>query len=807
MIQDLQLALRMLRRSPGFTMVALVALALGIGVNSAVFSVVEGALLRPLPFPQPDRLYFLSSAPKDGPFGPPHKSLGQMGMSDHLYPDVHAQLRDFDPIAAFDVAQPAALSGMGDAIRVGRARVTTEFLNVLEVNPALGRGFQSGDDQAGNEVAILSDKTWRGLFQSDRAVVGKRVVLDGVSHTVIGVMPAGFEFPPATDVWTARAVNPQPRQSWTLNVIGRLKPGVSPQQAEAGFQTIAGNLNRADSRARDIATQIVPLKEMLVAESRTSLLIFWGAAAFVLLIACANVANLLLMRAGSRTQEASVRLILGARPVRLIRQFLTENLVLSLAGGVMGWLLALWLVPALLALAPAGKIPRIDDVHMDWAALAFTLGLSALSGCLFGLAPAFQAARKDLGGAANLGSRTYTGVHERLRGALVVAEMSLAVILLMGAGLLLKSFLRIQGIDPGFHPEHVAAVTVDLPQSSYRTPESMQTFHRAMLAKLAAMPGIAAAAVNYRPLGGLLMMGDFHPESARSTPPGSLFAAKLTVSPGYFNVMGIRLLAGRDFTERDDASSGGVLIVSRKIANTLWPGEDAVGQRVSMQEHPTPDQWMTIVGVVDDVRQNDLKKTAVAALYQPYSQVRAAAFLGHMSFLLRTREREASAALPAIRRALREVDPAIPAQSLSDMQDLLAATTAEPLFQTRLLGAFSIMALALAALGIYSVLAYSVVQRTREIGIRMALGANTGEVTRMVMQRTMVLIAISLLAGGAGAFGITRVLSSALFEVQPTDPATAAGAVAILTLAALAAGWLPARRAARVDPMAALRYE
>jgi predicted permease len=798
----------MLRRNPGFTVVALLALALGIGVNSAVFSVVEGALLRPLPFPQPDRLYFLSSAAKNGPFGPPHISIGQgLGMSDHMYPDVRARVKDYDAVAAFDASQPAALSGMGDAIRVGRARVTTEFLNVLEIYPALGRGFQAGDDRPGNEVAILSDKSWRGLFQSDHAVVGKRVVLDGVSHTVIGVMPAGFEFPPATDVWTARDVVPVPRLSLTLNVIGRLKPGISPQQAEAEFRAISASLNNNDPRSRDLATQLFPLKEMLVSESRSSLLIFWGAAAFVLLIACANVANLLLMRAGSRTQEAGVRLILGARPARLIRQFLTENLVLSLAGGVIGWLLALWLMPALLALAPAGKIPRLGEVHMDPAALAFTLGLSLLSGCLFGLAPAFQAARKDLGGVAKLGSRTYTGAHEWLRGALVVAEMSLAVILLMGAGLLLKSFLRIQGIDPGFHPDHVAAVTVDLPQSNYRTPESMQAFHRAMLTKLAAMPGIAAAAVNYRPLGGLLIMGDFHPESARSTPPGSLFAVKLSVSSGYFQAMGIRLLAGRDFTERDDSSSGGVLIVSKKIAEALWPGEDAVGQRVSMQEHPKPDEWLTIVGVVDNVRQGDLKKAAGAALYQPYSQVRGAAFLGHMSFLLRTRDRQATAALPAIRSALREVDPSIPPQSLSDMQDLIAATTAEPLFETRLLGAFSLMALALAALGIYSVLAYSVVQRTREIGIRMALGANSREVTGMVMRRTVVLIAVSLALGGAGAFGVTRVLSSVLFEVQPTDPATAVGVMAILTAAALLAGWLPARRAARVDPMAALRYD
>ncbi len=803
-----------MRRNPGFTAAAMLALALGIGANTAVFTVVDGVLLRPLPFPQPERLYFLTSNPRNSPFGPPRHALGRgIGLADRNYPGVRRQIRAFDPVAVFDLEQPAALAGSSEPVRVGRSRVTPEFLAVLRVNPALGRGLQDGDDLPGRDgVMLLSDHLWRTRFGADRGVLGKNVTLDGLVHTVIGVMPPGFAFPPGADLWTPKAIQLNPHNSFFLNVIGRLKPGVDPRRAQAEFQNIIGHLAEENREApdfgdpRNFETGIIPLKEVLVGESRSSLLIFLGAVALVLSIACANVANLLLMRAASRHQEVAVRVALGASRGILVRQLLTESVLLSLGGGVLGMLLALWAVPALLALAPEGKIPRAGEIHIDATALAFTVGLALLTGIAFGLVPALQSTHRELRAVLSAAGRTSTGRHEGLRGALVVAEMALALVLLSGAGLLLKSFLRIRAVDPGFHPDRLLTVSVDLPPATYRAADDLRAFHQRTLAKLSAIPGVtAAAAVNFRPLGGPLAIGDFQMEHGRRRPRGFL-ADKPTISPGYFRAMGIRLIGGREFTGHDDASAPGVIIISQKVASTLWPGANPIGQRLSMQDQPKATDWLTIVGVVDDIHQRDLKNTASPAIYQPYSQVSLMGFLSHMTFVIRT-PGNPSVFAPALRRALREVDPNIPGQSLAPMQDLIAETTAEPLFQTRLLAVFSLMALALAAFGIYAVLAYSVEQRTREIGIRMALGAAAGDVMHMVLRRAIALIAIGLLAGAAGALAVTRVLAALLFEVQPTDGPTAAAVALLLAAVALLAGWLPARRAARLDPQVALRYQ
>ncbi len=808
LLRDIRLAARMMARNPGFTAAAVLALGLGIGADTAVFTIVHGVLLRPLPFPQPDRLYFLSSAPKNGPFGPLRHALGHgPGIADRLYLEFRPQVQSFDPVAVFDTAQPAALAGASEPVRVGRSAVTPEFLDVLRVHPALGRGFQSGDELPGHDhLVLLSDQLWRARFGADRGVVGKPVTLDGIAHTIVGVMPPGFAFPPAADLWTPRAVRIDAHNSSTLEVIGRLKPGGTPQRAQAEFEAILDPLYLGGGeKPANFETEIIPLKEMLVGESRLSLLVFSGAVGFVLLIACANVANLLLMRAASRRQEMVVRAALGAGRGRLLRQLLTESLTLSLAGGVLGMLLAAWIVPALLALAPLGRIPRSGEIHLDWAAYAFTLGIALLTGIAFGLVPALQSTRREMH--AILGAaRASTGRHEGLRNALVVAEMALALVLLTGAGLLLKSFLRIRSVYPGFHADHLLTVTVDLPPSTYRTALSLREFHQRMLVGLSNVGGVSvAAAVNSRPLGDFLAMGDFQMDRGRRRPRGFI-TAKPVVSPGYFRAMGIRLIAGRDFSQADDAAAPGVIVISRKVARTLWPDEDPIGQRLSMEDDPQPGDWLTVVGVVDDIRQQNLTRAAVAAIYQPYSQVRLMGFLDHMTFVLRTPGNPSDLA-PAVRRVLRDVDPRIPAQSLAPMQTLVAETTAEPLFQTRLLGAFSILALALAAFGIYAVLAYSVEQRTREIGIRMALGAGAGDVTRMVLRRAAMLIAIGLAAGSLGALAVTRVLASFLFEVRPTDAPTAGAVALLLAAVALAAGWLPARRAARLDPQVALRYE
>jgi putative ABC transport system permease protein len=802
LIQDLRYALRMLRKNPGFTAVAVGTLALGIGANTAVFTVVNGVLLRPLPFPEPDRLFLISFAPQHGPFesGPT--------LTDSDYLEFRGEDRLFERTAWF-AAAGTNLNGAGDPVRIRKANVTTDFFRVLRVDPALGRGFLGEEDQPGRDhVVVLSDELWRDRFGADSRVLGKEIILDGVGHSVIGVMPQGFGFPYDAQAWTPLAVRIDPHNSYRRPVVGRLKPGVLRQQAQAELETFARRLALVPGEDRNgWLAQILPLKELLVRNIRGSLVIFAGAVGFVLLIACANVANLLLARASGRQLEMAVRAALGAGRWRLIRQLLTESTLVALAGGAAGVLLAVWSVPALIALAPAEKIARIEMIRIDGWVLAFTFGISVITGIVFGLAPAFQATRSGLRESLGQAGRTLTARHEALRSALVLSEIALALVLLTGAGLMLKSFLRLRAVNPGFNPENVMTMTIDLPDSVYSTPAQMQSFHERTLSSLSALPGITAAgAVNWRPLGGNLIVGTFRILEGGSPRPPGFMVAKPCVSPGYFRALGIRFLRGRDFTERDNATAPRVVIVSHSVAERLWPGTDPIGKRISMEDHPKPEDWLTIIGEVDDVKQQGLDKKSDPAIYQPYLQVTHPFFLSHMTFAVRTSSDPLSAA-PAMRGVLREVDKDQPLQSIDTMQNLIAATTAEPRFQTRLLGVFAILAGALAGVGIYGVLAYSVAQRTHEIGIRMALGAQAADVLWMVFGRTLVLVCAGIAIGVAGALALTRVLSKFLFEVKPNDPATFGAVALLLVFAALAAGLIPARRATQVDPMVALRCE
>ena len=802
LIQDLRYALRMLRKNPGFTAVAVGTLALGIGANTAVFTVVNGVLLRPMPFPQPDRLFLVSFTPQHGPFET------NPSLTDSHYLEFRRADGLFERLASF-TGSGANLTGAGDPVRIRTANVTPDFFPVLRVNPAIGRGFLAEEDQPGRDhVVVLSDELWRDRFGADSRVLGKEIKLDGAGHSVIGIMPPGFGFPYDAQAWTPLAVRIDSHNSFSRPVVGRLKPGVSRQEAQAELETLAHQLFLAPGEDRNgWVAQVLPLKELLVANIRASLVIFAGAVGFVLLIACANVANLLLARASGRQLEMAVRAALGAGRWRLIRQLLTESALVALAGGASGVLLAVWGVPALIALAPAGKIARIEMIRIDGWVLAFTFGISLITGIVFGLAPAFQATRSGLRESLGQAGRTLTGRHEALRCALVLSEIALALVLLAGAGLMLKSFLRLRAVDPGFHPENVMTMTIDLPDSVYNTPAQMRVFHERTLSRLSGLPGvIAAGAVNWRPLGGALIVGTFRiHEDGNPRPPGFM-VDKPCVSPGYFRAFGIRFLRGRDFTERDNSTAPGVVIVTRSVAERLWPGTDPIGKQISMEDHPKPGDWLTIIGVVDDIKQQGLAKKSDPAIYRPYLQVSQPFFLSHMTFAVRTASDPLSVA-PAMRGVLREVDKDQPLQSIDTMQDLIAATTAEPRFQTRLLGVFAILAVALAAVGIYGVLAYSVAQRTHEIGIRMALGAQAADVLWMVFGRTLALVCAGIAIGAAGALGLTRVLSKFLFEVKPSDPATFAAVALLLVFAALAAGLIPARRAAQVDPMVALRYE
>jgi predicted permease len=800
-LQDLRYGWRTLSRAPAFASVAILTLALGIGANTAVFTVVNGVLLRPMPFPEPERLFLLSYLPAQSPFA------GAPSLADRHYLQFRDADKLFSSLCSF-TQRNVTLTGVGDPVTLRGAAVTSGFFAVLKVHPARGRGFAADEDQPGRErVVVLGDALWRSRFGADPRILGEPIRLDGVEFTVVGVMPAGFAFPYNAELWTPFVVHLDPHNSMLNPVLGRLKPGATPAQALAELETLSAHFwqppgtTRGDDRAR-----ILPLKELLVADARRSILIFAGAVAFVLLIACTNVANLFLARAAGREGEMAVREALGASRGRLIRQALTESTLISLAGGVVGILLASWVVPAITALAPAGSLPRMEMIRVDGWVLGFTFVVSVLTGIFFGLFPALRTARLEPGAVLANSGRSVTSRREALRGALVISEVALSLVLLSGASLMLKSFLRLRAVKPGFEPANVLALTVDLPQAVYRTSEQMQSFHADVVARLSRLPGVqAAGAVNWRPLGGLLVVGDFVLEGGSRFPPGYL-VDKLVVSPGYFQALGIRLVRGREFTDRDNASAPRVVMISESVALSLWPGEDPLGKRISMEDHPKPTDWLTIVGVVNDVKQQGLARGLEGATYQPYQQVYNSFFLNHMTFFLRTTGNPAPL-VPAVRSVLRQVDKDQPAQALAPFADLIAGTTAEPRFQTRLLGAFAVLALVLAAVGLYGVLAYNVAQRTREFGIRMALGAQTGDIQGLVIRRTLALVGAGIVLGVAGALFATRVLQRFLFEVTPQDPAIFVLVVVALTLAGLAAGWIPARRATRVDPMTALRYE
>ena len=500
----------------------------------------------------------------------------------------------------------------------------------------------------------------------------------------------------------------------------------------------------------------------------------------------------------------ALRSTLGAGRWRLVRQLLTESTLFSLAGGACGILFAFWSVPALLALAPIGKVPRMEMIRIDGWVLAYNCGISVITGIVFGLAPAFHATRRDASESLSQAGRRVTASHERMRSALTVSEIALALVLLTGAGLLLKSFLRLRAVNPGFSPQSVLTVTVDLPDSTYRTSAQMRAFHARTLDELSRLGGVSASGVvNFLPLGGFLASGTFQVEGGQR-PPGFM-VDKPCISPGYFKAMGMRLLRGREFTEADNEKAPGVVMVSESVARTLWPGQDPIGKRISMEDKPKPEDWLTVVGVVDDVKQRGLAKSSDAAIYRPYLQISSPFFLSHMTFVVKTAARPESVA-SGIRAVLRSVDKNQPI-SIASMDKLIASTTAESRFQTRLLAVFAAVSLALTIVGIYGVLAYTVAQRTREIGVRMALGALGEDVLGMLMRKAIVLISAGIVIGGAGALALTRVLEKFLFEVKPADPATFAAVTVVLVLSALAACYVPARRAMRVDPMVALRYE
>jgi putative ABC transport system permease protein len=806
LFQDIKFGCRALAKNPGFTAVAVLALALGVGANSAIFSVVNATLLNPLPFPEEGQLLRLGEGTRGGQGAP---ERGSFSYPD--YKDVQAQTRTLAHVSAY-LNSGSMLTDEGlEQERVYGADVPPEYFDVLGVKPQLGRVFTAEEDRPDSGVVVISHGLWQRRFGGRPDVIGQQLRMRSTPATVIGVMPKGFEYPfraDRQDFWEPLNDRPIPdreqRDNHSYYVIGRMKPGVTVGQANAELDTISRRLEQQypDSNAAVVVAG-ASMHEELTRDVRPALLILLGAVGLVLLIACANVANLLLARAAGRQKEMAIRAALGASRWRVVRQLLVESLLLALAGGALGLLLALWGTDLLVAAGPA-DIPRVSQAGLDARVLAFTLIVSVATGIFFGLVPALQASRPDLTGALKEGSRGSTeGLRRnRFRSALVVAEVAVSLVLLIGAGLLMRSFVRLLQTDPGFDPARVVALDIPLGRQRYDTPEKQDSFFAQLLSRARAVPNVeAAGVVNNLPFGNSVDQLQFDIEGRPPFPPGAKPQAHYTVvSPGYFDALKIPLRSGRMLTEHDDARSPNVTLISEAFARKFFAGENPVGQRIMPDESVPP---LEIVGVVGDARRTSLASEAEPEFYVPFGQ----AAQRRMNLVVRAGAGDPLALTSSLRGAVAELDKEQLIWQTRTLDQMVAASVAGRRFNMTLLGLFAGVAMLLAALGLYGVMAYSVTRRTHEIGVRMALGARGSDVLRMVVGQGMRLALLGVAVGLAAAFAVTRVLASLLYGVTTTDPLTYAGLAALLASVAFLASYLPARRATKVDPMEALRYE
>jgi putative ABC transport system permease protein len=801
LLQDLRYGVRAMRRTPGFTAVAVIALALGIGANTAVFSVVNAVLLRPLGYRDPGRLVTIL-----------HDGSDPVSVANYI--DWRDQSRSFEAMGAADYWSPN-LTGTDSPEHLRGLKVTQNLMPMLGVEPMLGRLFAPGEDQAGSEYeVILSYGLWQRRFSGDRSVLGKPITLNGKAYTVIGVMPATFHFAPfwAThaELWVPNAFGSRihNRGGNSLRIFARLKPGVTLAQARAEVAGITARLERQyPGTNRDVA--VTPLKENVVGKVQTPLLVLLGAVGFVLLIACANVAHMLLARASARHKEIAVRSALGAGRARMVRQFLTENLLLAAAGGALGLLISVWGTRALTALSPA-NLPRVESVGIDARAALFLLAVTLATGLAFGLAPALRSSSVNLAAALKEGSRgTSDGSRSRLRSALVASEFALALMLLTGAGLMIRSFVALRSADPGFNPHHVLSMVVSVAGSKEADPGRREIFYRQVLDRVRALPGVeAAGGINHLPLAGDLWGWPFTIEGRPKPRPGeSPGAIYRIIMPGYLETMRLPLIRGRDISARDDTSAPGVVLINERAAARYWPGEDAIGKRITFDDHT----WLTVTGIVKNAKQGDWTSPIYPEVYLAALQNHAfltdpAAHFAYLTLVVRTAGDPAALA-PAVKQTVWSFDRNLPVSEVLTMDGVVADATAEPRFEMLLLGIFAGIALVLAAVGIYGVMSYSVTRRTQEIGIRLSLGASQADVLRMVVRQGMTLALAGAAAGVAGALLLSRLMAGMLYGVRPADPLTYGGVATLLGLVALVATYVPARRATRVDPMTALRYE
>jgi putative ABC transport system permease protein len=802
LLQDLRYTVRVLLKKPAFTAIVVLALAIGIGANTAIFSVVNAILLRPLPYKNFDRISMIWM---DNP---------KLGVAEdwHSYPnyvDYKQQNQVYEDMAAFN-NRSFNLTGVGDPVRILGAWNTASLFSVLGVEPSMGRVFTEEEEEPGKElVVVLSNGLWRSRFGSNPNAIGQAISMNGANRIVIGVMPPGFSFPDKrTEVWVPLALSPQRKQARSVisyKAVGRLKPGVSMAQARADMGAIANRLDEQYSQS-DYGVNLVLLRDQETRTVKPALLVLLGAVAFVLLIACANVANLLLAQAAIREREIAIRLALGARRWRIVRQLLTESAVLGLVGGAAGLLLAVWGLNVLVALSP-GDIPRFDQAGIDGRVLAFTLTVSLLTGLIFGLVPSLQASKPDLNNTLKEGGRGTTGGAGglRVRNLLVVSEIALSLVLLVGAGLLIRSFMRLQQFDLGFNPNNLATMRIQLPGTKYREPAQVDAFYKQLFERIESVPGVkSVGAISDVFLTDTPNSTNFSIEG-RPVPIGadSIEVPLDSVSPGYFRAMGIPLLSGREFDDRDVRDSTPVVIVNETFVRRFFADEEPLGKRfVYGQPGPDNNNWITIVGVVGDMRRTGFDRPVRPETFLPQSQNPS----GTLTIVARSAG-DPVALSNTLRSEVWAIDNDQSVYDLKSMDQTLSEMSSQRRFNMLLLGIFAALALTLAAVGIYGVMSYSVAQRTHEIGVRMALGARGTDVLGMVVRRGMVLAFAGIGAGLIGAAALTRLLSSLLYGVSATDPLTFVVIPIVLAAVALGACFVPARRATKVDPMVALRYE
>jgi putative ABC transport system permease protein len=810
LLKEVRYSLRSLARSPGFTAVALLTLVLGIGANSAIFSVVNAVLLRPLPYPDAERIVRLW-----GDYA--NRDLPPLDASEGEYYDYRDQGEVFEHISAFVSLDANLTGGDGEPERVLATYTSGDFFQVLGSQTAAGRVYGAAEDQPGGPaVAVISHRLWQNRYGADPGILGKPILMNGHQVTVLGVMPPGFEYPAEGDLWSPMGLDraqQAPRGQRYLGVIARRKPAVSLEQAQTQINTVAARFHEQDPALYGTdsgwGVRLVPLLDELIGDTRKPLSLLLAAVALVLLIACVNVANLLLSRAQVREREQSIRVALGASRTRLFLQAMTESLLLALIGGALGLLAADWALGAFLAVNP-DPVPRADEIRLDAGVAAFTFGLSLLTGLVLGLVSAVQAFRanvqetiKEGGGKASAGRG-----HFRFRRVLVGLEVALALVLLIGAGLMIKSFALLRQVDPGFQPENLLTMEISVPRSRYPEDRQVAQFYDQLLDRIGGLPGVvSASSVSLLPLSGGETRSGSIGEEGRSYTPGDPLPEPewRSIDHRYFRTMGIPVLRGRAFTASDDDKAFPMAVIDKLLADQLWPNQDAVGKRFKMgaptEDNPAP--WVTVIGVAGETKMTGLSTEPRGAVYFPQLRRIERA----QSIVVRTQSADPLSVADSVRREIRSMNPDQAISNLRTMEDHLAGSYAQPRFAMLLMAAFAAVAAVLAAVGIYGVVAYTVTQRTHEIGVRLALGAQRGDVLKMIVGQGMLVVVVGVVCGLFAAFLLTRAMAGLLYNVETTDLAIFAGVPLLLAAVALAANLLPARRAVRIEPVTALRYE